>query len=146
MVLLVTYSLKHLSSAHSIIVLEEGRIQYNGNLTDIQRQGFDFTIRLAQAKDDEYIEREVQPDRQDKDEMAAEEAPIAHSSGGFTPYAFFARAAGWSNTSRCIVLMILVGLTRLGLPIYLKEWSTSDGTRYASWIGGYAGFAFASLM
>ncbi|EIN12078.1 P-loop containing nucleoside triphosphate hydrolase protein [Punctularia strigosozonata HHB-11173 SS5] len=147
-ILLVTHNLKHLHAANNVIVLEAGRILYQGTLDEIKKQGYVPHTEHSQSHPD------IQEDSiyaagtltEHVAEQEDDEAPISPKSLGWTPYIFFAQMTTWPRTVLAALLIMSNGAIRVGLQVYTKEWSTHSTSAVAPWIGGYAGISVAFLV
>lgn len=106
--LLVTHNVKLLEHADHILVLNTGKIQYQGTLAEITQSGYDLASRLAAPED---IREEkggkpkvvIKPGEEHVDEQEDEEPAIAKESLGFTPYFFWAKHASWFQAILALV-------------------------------------------
>ncbi|KAH8077273.1 P-loop containing nucleoside triphosphate hydrolase protein [Cristinia sonorae] len=150
-VLLVTHNIKLLEHAHHILVLNEGKIQYQGNLNEITQAGYDLNSRLALpdggiSEEKGRVKVIIEPGEEHVDEQEAEEPAIAQESLGFTPYLFWARNATWVQFVLAVSIIMLGGLVRIGLQAFLRAWADAKGKNQGEWIGAYAGFTAVLLL
>jgi hypothetical protein len=105
-------TVNHLHSADCVLVLDSGRIKYQGTLPDIQALGFNLTGLEADVTFEEKIAPAAlaQAEEEDSIEQAEDEAPLAKASTGLTPYLFFMRMATWEHASVAIVSLLPVGI------------------------------------
>ncbi|KAJ6540558.1 P-loop containing nucleoside triphosphate hydrolase protein [Mycena capillaripes] len=149
-VVLVTHNAKHLHHADRVLILDAGHMQYEGTLSEVVAAGYQL-VREADAPKEAAVSEEkgagkVEAAKAHVAEKEKAEAPIAASSLGWTPYAFWLRMAGWKGCVLCGGLFILTGLVRLGLQIYLQQWSASDGSRIGIWVAGYSALTVGTLI
>ncbi|KAK7689002.1 hypothetical protein QCA50_007693 [Cerrena zonata] len=147
-VILVTHNVNHLNSAGSVLVMEKGQLQYNGTLQEITSTGYDFK-GIEPVHSNEGDPKEIDQtfeDKSEKEESSPDEAAISKKSLGFTPYIFYGQMATWKFALAGVLLVALTGLMKLGLQVYLKEWSTTNGRHTGAWIGGFAGFNAAWVV
>ncbi|KAJ7230413.1 hypothetical protein GGX14DRAFT_692155 [Mycena pura] len=151
-VILVTNNVRHLNRAANVLVFDAGALIHQGTLDDVAAAGYRFTrsdtaqVESAAAAS---VEANGKPDTAAKPHVAQKEVPekpIAQSSLGWTPYAFYMTMAGWSGSILVIALLAGTGLARLALQIYQQQWSNSGGKHTGAWVGGYAGLVVAYLL
>ncbi|KAJ7028056.1 P-loop containing nucleoside triphosphate hydrolase protein [Mycena alexandri] len=153
-VVLVTHNAKHLNHADHVLILKAGTAQYDGTLSEIIAAGYQFARKaesnVGVAATDEGGTKAVVVDTKAKKAHVAEkeraEAPLPASSLGSVPYFFWLNMAGWGGALLSGGLFILTGLVRLGLQIYLQEWSSSDGTRLGVWVAGYSALTVGTMV
>ncbi|KAK7006728.1 P-loop containing nucleoside triphosphate hydrolase protein [Favolaschia claudopus] len=150
-VVLVTHNSRHLRSANDILIFKAGSIEYHGSVDDIVAAGYEFAQEPHHQKEQETDAKvkDTEVPLKSKAHVAEKEraeAPIAAPSLGFTPYIFWLRMAGWRGALICGGLFVLTGFVRLGLQVYLQEWSTSNGRHIGSWVGGYAALTVATMV
>lgn len=165
-VLLVTHNIKLLEHAHHIIVLNSGKVLYQGTLPEITRSGYDLASGLALgAIGQEGMSKVViEPGEEHVEEQEVAEPAIAKESLGFTPYMFWARNASWIQAVLAVVcvflpsrmlsgltavpqtLILFGGLVRIASQALLRAWADARGERQGQWIGGYAGLTAALLI
>lgn len=97
--------MQHLSSAHNVVVLDEGRIKYHGPPSNYELAPDLITSISVNSTGS------TSPDaREDKETITEEEddeAPLQKSSQGFLPYAFYSRMSTWPQVSLVLVFLIL---------------------------------------
>ncbi|EPS93155.1 hypothetical protein FOMPIDRAFT_1056220 [Fomitopsis schrenkii] len=150
-VLLVTHNVKYMHTAHSIIVLDVGRIQYHGSLAEIKKQGYETSIDASAVQhtdNGKSLSRDALSGLSEDDAMEEEtgEAALAKESLGLTPYLFYARKVGILRFSFAMSLIVAYCCVRLGQQAYLQEWAKSDGVRPGAWAAGYAALAFLTAI
>lgn len=165
-VLLVTHNIKLLEHAHHIIVLDAGKVQYQGTLPEITRLGYDLASGLAVGAIGQEGKSKVviEPGEEHVEEEEPAEPAIAKESLGFTPYMFWASNASWIQavlavvrvilfarissglTAVCQTLILFGGLVRIASQALLRAWADARGERQGQWIGGYAGLTGALLI
>ncbi|CAL1703415.1 unnamed protein product [Somion occarium] len=147
-VILVTHNVKHLRSAGHILVMEEGRLRHNGTLQEIVDAGYDLKVIETSHSGDENSKAVDQTfeDKSAEEKSSTEESVISKTSLGFRPYIFYAQMATWKQAVMGLLLVALTGVMKLGLQVYLKEWSTTNDAHADAWIGGYAGFNFVWVV
>ncbi|KAJ7589613.1 P-loop containing nucleoside triphosphate hydrolase protein [Mycena floridula] len=151
-VILVTHNVKHLNRADSVLILDAGAMQYQGTLDQVIAAGYQF-LRHTDAENGSASKstthRKPEVILQTKEHVAQTEraeAPIPKSSLGYTPYLFYFRMAGWLRCFIVLALFMLTGFVRLGLQIYLQQWSESDGRHPGTWVGGYAALTVGNCL
>ena len=90
-------SVKHMHAAHNIIVLQTGRIQYQGTIEEIKKQGFETLIESSAVQHTANpVPQEPSSDVSEGDAQEEEvgEAALAKESLGLTPYSFYSRKVG----------------------------------------------------
>ena len=93
-------------TAHSIIVLEAGHIQYHGSLEQIKKQGYEMLVDASAVNQtDDSLSRDALTGLSEDDAMEEEsgEAALAKESLGLTPYLFYARKVGKLNFAIAMV-------------------------------------------
>ncbi|KAJ7150739.1 P-loop containing nucleoside triphosphate hydrolase protein [Mycena filopes] len=149
-VVLVTHNAKHLNRADHILILNAGTAQYQGTLSEIVAAGYQFAPEQQPEPTQAVAEgKVVVVDAKAKVHVAEKEraeAPLPASSLGSVPYVFWLSMAGWGGSLLCGGLFILVGLVRLGLQIYLQQWSSSDGSRLGIWVAGHAALTVGTFL
>lgn len=110
--------MQYLHSASSIVVLDGGRVQYQGTLAEITAQGYVPPDAIGGCKAKQEDQKAAAADYvAEKEEV---EAPIAAGSLGWTPYKFFLGLAGAKNVVLCAVnetdVVLMVALTDSGCP------------------------------
>lgn len=100
--------MKLLSHAEQVLVLDAGKVQYQGSLDEITRQGYDISSKLL--GDSKKSSQKAAEERgvEHVSEVEAEEPPIAEASRGWTPYLFFAHTSTWKNTVIAMVRVAFV--------------------------------------
>ncbi|KAJ7822606.1 P-loop containing nucleoside triphosphate hydrolase protein [Mycena leptocephala] len=147
-VVLVTHNAKHLNRADRVLILDGGSMHYEGTLSEIVAAGYQF-VRDPDAPIEATVSTDAEVIVEAKVHVAEkerEEAPIPASSLGSTPYIFWLKMAGWRGSLLCGGLFVLTGFVRLGLQIYLQQWSSSNGRHIGTWVAGYAALTFGTLV
>ncbi|CAL1707862.1 unnamed protein product [Somion occarium] len=142
-VLLVTHNLKHISSADNVIVLNVGRIQYQG-----PPEGYELAYDPTSDSTNSATKGATNPDiaMDQAAEQEDDEAPLQKSSIGWVPYIFYSEMTPWLQVSSIIFLIVVASAGRTGLQFYLRGWSNSNGQHIAAWTGGYAAISIALLI
>lgn len=93
----VCATVKYMHAAHRIIVLDSGRIQYQGALSDITKQGYEVLVESAAVQHvTGAASRELSSDVPAEDNTKEEsgEAALTKESLGPNPYRFYTRMVG----------------------------------------------------
>ncbi|KAJ7493649.1 P-loop containing nucleoside triphosphate hydrolase protein [Mycena latifolia] len=148
-VILITHNVKHLGSAGNILVLESGSVRYQGTLTQIRDAGYKIDDSLTNSYDNETTISDSEPKKESKeyeDMQDIDETAIQQASAGFTPYLFYMRMAGWTNSVVVVTLLSLSGCIGLASNVYLQQWSQNSQRNVGSWVGGYAGLTMGNFI
>ncbi|KAJ7703885.1 P-loop containing nucleoside triphosphate hydrolase protein [Mycena rosella] len=138
---------KHLGGADNILVVESGSVRYQGTLIQIKDAGYKIEANTSDDSTTTSGLQETSKDTKEYEDMEEQdETAIQRSSGGFTPYLFYMRAAGWGNSVAVVALLSLSGCIGLGSNVYLQQWAQKSGRNVGSWVGGYAGLTLGNFI
>ncbi|QRV93386.1 ABC transporter [Ceratobasidium sp. AG-Ba] len=156
-IFLVTHNVQRLPIADTVVVMEEGKIAFEGSVDDLRKLKPDFLLTISppaslseraaiDTQESTTIEKEsVEPAGADAiTSDADDEAKASYNSKGWHPYMFWMYHAGRHRVLISLCFCLAWTAIGLGQSGYAKEWSESHGHTNA-WIGGYCAFAFSYL-
>ncbi|KAJ7060888.1 hypothetical protein C8F01DRAFT_176953 [Mycena amicta] len=140
-VLLITNNYQHMQHAEQVLTFDSGSIKSLRSSAEIQAS-YHFTSGGDEEPAQTFTQRaaETKPHKAQKE---VSEKPIAQSSLGWTPYLFYMKMTGLSLGICVLVLMVAIGLIRIGALVYVQQWSNSGGRHTGAWVGGYAAVTVA---
>jgi ATP-binding cassette subfamily C (CFTR/MRP) protein 4 len=131
--ILITHQLQYLNSADKIIVMEDGKIEMEGNYTELQTSGLDFTQLLVHVEEEAEVEKEkkARPVENSKasDEDCAEDGPLlekeAMESGSIKLslyVAYFKAGGGLCNAALMLLVFIGAQVVASASDYYVTYW------------------------
>lgn len=130
--ILVTHQLQYLNSAEKIIVMEDGKIEMEGNYLQLINSGLDFTKLVAQFQTDEEIKEDEKVRSIDNfkiDEEYSEDDPLLEKefmeSGSIKPslyLQYFKNGGGLCNAFFMMLVFICAQVVASAYDYYVAFW------------------------